>query len=144
MNSRRSIVVIEDFYDNAQAVRDYALCQRYYTPYEDEEAVRAGNVRPTWWATRFKNASDCPFKSSVRLIEAIERAVGETVDMEVWRAPFPVAANSKPVPHKGDGVRSCLWNCCFHVKLKCGQFLGNGVHNHVTDSWNSVGPEGWS
>jgi hypothetical protein len=144
MKSRRSIVVIENFYDNAQALRDYALSQRYYTPYEDEVAVRAGSVRATWWATRFKDASECPFKSSNHLVEAIERAVGETIDMNSWRAPFPVDARSKPLPRKGAAVRSCLWNCCFHVKLKSGQLPGNGVHNHVTDSWNPVGPDGWS
>jgi hypothetical protein len=30
------------------------------------------------------------------------------------------------------------------VKLDSGQKLGDGVHNHVTDSWNSVGPDGWA
>jgi len=87
---------------------------------------------------------DCPFKSSQRLIEALEHAVGETIDMEHWRAPFPLDADSKPLRHLGKETRTCLWNCCFHVKPDNGQQLGAGVHNHVTDKWNSVGPDGWA
>jgi hypothetical protein len=41
-------------------------------------------------------------------------------------------------------LRTCLWNCCFHVKPDNRQKLGDGVHNHVTDTWNSVGPDGWA
>ena len=51
MSARRSIVVVENFYRDAAAVRAHALRQRYYTPYEDEEDVRAGRVRATWWAS---------------------------------------------------------------------------------------------
>lgn len=144
MRSRHSIVVIEGFYRDANAVRDYALGQPYYTPYEEEAAVQAGKVRPTWWATRFKPVDSCPFKSCTGLIEALEQAVGETIDLEHWQAPFPVDAASKPLRDPGNGRRSCLWNCCFHVKPENGQRLGDGVHNHVTDGWNSVGADGWA
>jgi hypothetical protein len=30
------------------------------------------------------------------------------------------------------------------VKPDNGQQLGEGVHNHVVDGWNAVGPEGWA
>ncbi|MGC1644866.1 MAG: hypothetical protein WA741_03485, partial [Candidatus Sulfotelmatobacter sp.] len=122
----------------------YALRQIYYTPYEDETAVRSGSVSATWWATRFKDSSACPFKSSGHLIEALEQAVGETVDITRWKAQFPVDSASKPLAKPRPGLRSCLWNCCFHVKPDNGQQLGHGVHNHVTDSWNSVGADGWA
>ena len=144
MKSRHSIVVIDNFYQDALAVRDYALRQTYYTPYQSEADVRSGKVLATWWATRFKSATDCPFKSSKHLIGAIEEAVGERADILKWRAPFPVDAESKPLPNPNQSLRSCLWNCCFHVKPDNRQQLGDGVHNHVTDSWNSVGPDGWA
>jgi hypothetical protein len=41
-------------------------------------------------------------------------------------------------------ARSCFWNCCFHLKPETYQPLGEGVHNHVTDIWNSVGENGWA
>jgi hypothetical protein len=144
VKSRHSIVVVEEFYGDALAVRNYSLRQSYYPPYEDEAELEAGRKRATWWASRFKSYDQCPFKSSKILIEALEQAVGETIDMERWQAPFPLDAKSKPLPGKVTGLRSCLWNCCFHVKPENGQQLGNGVHNHVVDSWNSVGPDGWA
>jgi hypothetical protein len=142
VSSRRSIVVLENFYADPDAVRDYALRQDFYPPYEDPEAVRAGRATATWWASCFRAAESCPFKSSARLVSALEAAVGEPIDMEHWRGSFPVDAHSRPVPPRGPV--SCLWNCCFHVKPDNGQRLGDGVHNHVTDSWNSVGSHGWA
>jgi hypothetical protein len=143
MTPRRSIVVIEGLYRDGQAVRNYALRQRYYTPYQDSEVVRSGQERPNWLASSFRRFEECPFKSSQRLIEALEYAVDERIDMEHWRAPFPVDAESNPLPYSGPRP-TCLWNCCFHVKPENGQQLGEGVHNHVTDQWNSVGPNGWT
>lgn len=144
MKSRRSIVVLDGLYGDPNAVREYALQQAYYTPYENEEAVREGQGRATWWASRFRRADECPFKSSDRLIATLEEAVGARIDIDHWRALFPVDDSSKPLSHSGDGVRSCLWNCCFHVKPDNGQQLGQGVHNHITDGWNAVGAQGWA
>jgi hypothetical protein len=144
MKSRRSIIVIEGFYRDAQAVRNYALRQRYYTPYQDPDVVAAGLEPANWWASWFRLFDECPFKSSRLLVDALEQAVGETIDMEHWRAPFPVDEKSKPLPVSPGVKHGCLWNCCFHVKPDNGQQLGDGVHNHVTDGWNSVGPEGWA
>jgi hypothetical protein len=144
MKSRRSIIVLEELYQDALAVRNYALKQSYYLPYEDKTDVQSGHQRASWWATRFKSCDKCPFKSSKWLINALEQAVGETIDMAHWRAPFPVDTSSKPLPGLSKGLRSCLWNCSFHVKPANWQQLGDGVHNHVTDGWNSVGPDGWA
>lgn len=144
MKSRRSIIVVDRFYRDPLAIRNYALHLPYYTPYENEEDLRAGRSRPTWWASHFQLADDCPLKSSPAVIGALERAVGESIDMDHWRAPFPVDSESKPLRDLGTAPRTCLWNCCFHVKPDNGQRLGNGVHYHVTDSWNSVGPDGWA
>jgi hypothetical protein len=143
MKTRRSIVIVDDFYRDPQAVREYALRQRYYTPYQDCEAVRSGREHPNWLASAFRRSEECPFKSSPRLTEALESAVQEEIDVEAWRADFPVDSDSKPLACTKPGP-TCLWNCCFHVKPENGQQLGEGVHNHVTDSWNAVGTEGWT
>jgi hypothetical protein len=142
--SRRSIVVIDDFYSDPDAVRKLALTLPFYTPYENLAAVRAGTARATWWASRFAEADRCPFKSSAPLIAALEYATGETIDIDHWTASFPVDADSKPLRPLRAPAPTCLWNCCFHVKPDNGQRLGDGVHNHVTDQWNGVGRHGWA
>lgn len=144
MKSRISTVVVEGFYRDAQAVRNYAMRQRYYLPYQGEQDVVSGRETARWWASHFRPADECPFKSSRPLIEALEHAVRESIDMDHWRASFPVGADAKPLPTNGRKDVSCLWNCSFHVKPENGQKIGEGVHNHVTDGWNSVGPEGWA
>jgi hypothetical protein len=143
MRTRRSIVVVDHFYQDPVAVRNHALRQSFYTPYENEAEVRAGRARSTWWATRFREAGDCAFKSSPRLLGALEQATGEVIDTAHWGGSFAVDSDSKPIP-TADGAKTCLWNCCFHVKPDNGQRVGDGVHNHVTDQWNGVGPDGWA
>jgi len=142
--SRRSIVVLDGFYRDPDAVRAYALRQDFYLPYETDAEVADGRKRPTWWASVFQDAKTCPFKASAALRDVLERAVGEPLDTGHWEAGFPVDASGRPLPDAGTGPRGCLWNCCFHVKPDNGQRLGDGVHNHVTDSWNAVGPDGWA
>ena len=71
-------------------------------------------------------------------------AVGERIDLDHWRAEFPVDADFRPIVTPGVQPATCLWNCCFHVKPDNGQKLGQGVHNHVTDGWNAVGRDGWA
>ncbi len=144
MPSRRSIVVIENFLDDPGDVRRFALAQRYYLPYEDEAAVECRQQTATWWSSWYRNYRDCPFKSSLALINRLEDAVGESIDMDHWNAPYPVDECSKPLADHPSARAACLWNCAFHVKLGFGQQLGQGVHNHVTDRWNSVGPNGWA
>jgi hypothetical protein len=62
VKSRRSIIVVEGFYRDAQAVRNYALRQRYYTPYQDPAVVEAGLEPAKWWASWFRPFDECPFK----------------------------------------------------------------------------------
>jgi hypothetical protein len=144
MSTRRSIIIIEDFYSDPDMIREYALRQRYYLPYQDEDLVRNGSQRAVWWSSWYRAHYHCPFKSSIQLIESLEDAVGEKIDMEHWKAHYPVDQASKPIPAHPQARQACLWNCSFHVKLDSGQTLGQGVHNHVTDGWNSVGPQGWA
>lgn len=145
MMARRTIIVIDDFYRDPYAVRNYALTRDYYLPYEREADVRAGRVRPTWWASRFLPVDECPFKSSRSLVSVLEAAVGERIDLDHWRARFPVAADATPLVSPDAPAPTCLWNCCFHIKPDSGEQVGQWVHNHVTaDGWNSVGRNGWT
>jgi len=143
--ARRSIVVLDNFYCRPDLVREYALRQRFYLPYQDKADVTAGRKTATWWASRFRSAKSCPFKSSDALRVALEKAVGERIDIEHWEGDYPVDDEGRPKALDGISPRTCLWNCCFHVKPHNGQRLGDGVHNHtVVDGWNAVGENGWA
>lgn len=142
---RKNLVIVENFYDDPFAVLDYALRQRYYYPYQRDADVLSGQARFSWMTSWFKPANECPFKSSAQLVSRLEELTGEQVDLEHWRLPFPIDAEGKAAANCVQIKRkSCLWNCCFHFKPSTGQELGEGVHNHVTDSWNSVGDHGWA
>lgn len=145
MKPRRSIIVADEFYRDPLAVREYALRLPYYLPYEDENAVRAGTARATWWASRFRRWRECPFKSSKWLLDALAQAVGEPVDMPHWEADFPATATGTPIAGPPEDGRASLWNCAFHVKPDNGQRLGEGVHSHTrSDGWNAAGEDGWA
>jgi hypothetical protein len=141
---RRSVIIVDNFYEDPEAVRRYALRQRYYYPYEANADVRSGHVRFSWMASWFKEAHECPFKSSSALVEKLEIATGDRIDIKHWRRGFPIDAEGKAAAECTRVQTSCLWNCCFHFKPDSGQGLGDGVHNHVTDIWNSVGENGWA
>jgi LPS sulfotransferase NodH len=139
---RTDLIVVDNFYEDPSAVRDYALRQEYYLPY-DEPGPAHG--RPVWMASRFKRVQECPFKSSAELVECLEELTGEEIDLDYWRADFPVDGTGRPsVDHRLLTKRGSLWNCCFHCKPDTGEPPGAGIHNHVVDTWNQVGPNGWS
>jgi hypothetical protein len=131
---RQSIIVIENFYSDPDAVRDYAFTQQWYDPY----AV-SNKWRTTWW----KGHNECPFKSSASLIGCLQDAVGEHIDMQHWQNPFPLTEDGRAAANSRE-VNSCLWNCSLHVKHDSGLTFGKGIHNHVIDKWNCVGIEGWA
>jgi hypothetical protein len=144
---RRDIIVVDNFYADPRAVREFALKQEYYYPYESDADIASGRKKFTWMCSRFKRAEECPFKSSPDLISTLAEITGEEIDMDYWNAVFPTTEEGKAAPNhtKGKGSnRGCIWNCCFHCKPDNGQKLGDGVHNHVTDTWNSVGINGWA
>lgn len=144
MKGRRSIIVIEDFYSDPSWVREYALKQDYYLPYQDEEKVEKGLQTPTWWTSWYKPASQCPFKSSKLIIERLQDAIGEKINTEHWNATYPVTNRSKPIASHPDARKACLWHCSLHSKHDSKQTLGYGVHNHTKDIWNSAGRNGFA
>jgi hypothetical protein len=140
----RSIVIVDDFYADPAAVTQHARRQAYYHPYQADEDVRSGTVAPRWLSSWFREAADCPFKSSRALIETLSAITGDTIDLRHWNMSFPIQADGKPRPDCERFQRSCLWNCAFHLKPETDQQLGEGVHNHVTDIWNGVDEKGWA
>jgi hypothetical protein len=142
---RTDVIIVDHFYDDWRGVLEFALKQEYYFPYESNADVESGRRRASWLTSRFKPASDCPFKSSVELIRRLEEITGEQVDLDHWNRIYPTDSEGKPAP-RGRNMRdtACVWNCSFHCKPDNGQELGEGVHNHVTDNWNSVGVHGWA
>lgn len=142
---RTTTLIVDNFYADPGSVRDYALSLPYYYPYETDEEVASGQKRPTWMASRFRPANECPFKSSEALITALEQIIGEQIDRAHWDADFPIDEHGRPASRfRETFARTCLWNCCFQVKPDNRQRLGGGIHNHVTDAWNSVDTNGWA
>lgn len=138
--SDRAIICVDDFYDDPDAVRQWALQQRFYLPYQQEGV----GVKPLWMSSWYRPAATCPFKSSNTLISQLEAITGEVIDRTHWDATYPVTEFSKPIVPHPDGNSTCLWNCSVHVKFDNRQTLGAGVHNHVVDKWNCVGEDGWA
>lgn len=140
---RKDVIIVENFYKDPYTVREYALNElenNHYLPYGSN----------TWRATKTKKWNECPFKSSKSLISGLNDITGEEIDLEKWKLDYPEhnsVEDKKPSQNHPDSdgsfLKSCKWNCTFHVKPKTNQKLGEGVHNHVTDIWNSVGEDGW-
>src|SRR4051812_8547801 len=105
---RTDLIVIDNFYQDPMKVRAYALQQRYYYPYQRIDQIVQG-ARPKWLASCFREAADCPFKSSEPLIEALSEATRETVDREHWALSFPTDAEGRAAANCENVRRSCLW-----------------------------------
>jgi hypothetical protein len=146
MTGRRSTIVVEDFYSDPNRVRNWALQQQFYAPYDDRAAPFIDIDEPlkaTWVTTWYRDVAQCPFKQSADLIDTLEHIVGERIDLSHWQRHYPIDEGSRS-PRGLTTKEACLWNCSVHVKFDFGQKLGDGVHNHVSDNWNSVGPDGWA
>jgi len=137
---QKDIIIIENFYEDPIKVRDYALNElknNSYLPYGLPEGS------PQWKATKTKKWNECPFKSSISLINNLENIINEKIDIEAWKLDYPQHGTQEDNLHSTKFRKSAKWNCAFHLKPVIGQKLGDGVHNHVTDTWNSVGENGW-
>lgn len=139
---RRDIIIADQFYRNPDEVVRHALSLDYVSPYNRRHDEAAG--RPIAWRTsRFRNAQDCPFKSSAALRAKLEFLIGETIDLDFWNRDFPLDEHGYPLRDFEQMERGSRWNCAFNVK-HCAQQMGEGVHNHTdADGWNSVTVDGW-
>ncbi|MBV6647754.1 MAG: hypothetical protein KI790_20010 [Cyclobacteriaceae bacterium] len=135
------IIVIDQFYESPDTVRAYALQEKFYYPYQSHAEIAQGALIQ-WRSSYFKPAHECPFKSSSALIEKLEQATGEKIDQSYWNLSFPNDENQMLLPDYTKMARGCRWNCCFHLKhIRLDE--GQGIHNHITDTWNEVGHNGW-
>lgn len=132
---KKDIIIAENFYANPYKVRNYALNElknNHYLPYGS----------PNWYASQFKEWDQCPFKSSENLIKNLEFLTQEKIDIEDWKRSRPPHGQDPGRNHE-EPRKSPKWNCTFHVKPLTGQKLGDAIHNHVTDWWNSIGYDDW-
>lgn len=143
---KKDIIVIDNFYENPNLIREYAINElknNSYGVYPNKKA---------WITSRFKEWNVCPFKSSESLISKLQKVIGEEIDIDNWKATYPCDADGKsnlPIPELvqkcNSGEIGQKWNCCFHFKNKQGQQLGEGVHTHSTGAyWSNVADDGWA
>ena len=158
---KREIIVANDFYADPDAVIRYAKSLPYYSPFFNS---RLGSSRPedmaqsSWFTSMFKEASECPFKSSEEFILKLQGIVGEEIDRDHWNKGYPENPDGTitiPRPDLIDpngpytfenlipDATSCRWNCAFNVKIH-EQMPGTGVHSNAKDRWNMVGEDGWA
>jgi len=151
---RREIITVNNFYEDPDAVRNYALNEiknNSYSPFIPEDRQTPGHKTP-WKTSCFKEAKDCPFKSSEKLVNTLQEIVGEEIDLESWNASYPTNPKGTPTVDHDSLVEGCRsgkysskWNCCFHFKYYQGSKLGEGVHTHSSnDIWSNVGDHGWA
>lgn len=139
---RRSIIVVDGFYSDPHRVIKYARSLEFVTPY-NRDARANDSASVAWRASRFRDARQCPFKSSNLLIGRLEHIVGESIDRESWDRGFPLDNRGYPIARFQSVPRSAWWNCAFHVKHSKTR-IGEGVHSHTDrDNWNAVGEQGW-
>ena len=120
---RVNAVIIDNFYDNPDEVREFALKQEYYNPYP----------------TKLWNSSVGVWKPQY-VIDRFKEALQVNVDMGGWE--------SNPTPGLPPGSQHLNWKTGkaeytgrFHVKYaNCGM----GYHDHwVDNNFNGVGKDGW-
>ena len=146
---KREIIIADNFYKDPDTVVRYAQSLKFYSPYAKNQRGSSDikdMKEARWISSIFKKAADCPFKSSPKLIEALSEITGEEVDLVHWNKDFPENSDGSlitPQPDHAERNSSCRWNTAFNVKYHTAPD-GTGVHNHVTDVWNSVGEGGWA
>ena len=95
---RKNLVIADDFYEDPQSVRNFALRAQYYYPYESEEAIKAGRVKASWMSSQFANAHNLPFQ----VFRAVNSETGiylaaKKIDLAHWNLGFPTNSEGKPV-----------------------------------------------
>src|SRR5690242_1363195 len=116
---RREIIIVDNFYQEPENVIRYARSLKYCAPFN-----KPGDTKTLWRSSWFKEAQDCPFKSSAAFIAKLEHLTGETLDREHWNLTHPVGPDGVPTDERFKKPRSCWWNCTFHEKHYDKQELG--------------------
>ena len=159
---KKDVIIVNNFYENPEEVIRYAMSLKYYNPWARNQMGSSAPEDMVNTATRvsfFKKAKECPFKSSKEFIGALEKITGEEIDLDHWNKDFPenpedgtelqnrfdlIDPNKKTTfDNLVPNAVSCRWNCVFQVKHIRHQ-KNELIHNHVRDTWNSVGLSGWT
>ena len=111
MSYKISSIIVEDFYDNPDEVREYALKCNWERPI-------GASVDNNWYSTSQNQAY-----ITNENISKLENIIGIDIDKKHFKSNY------------ADG--GCGWNAVFHVKMSGSDFCQNGIHNHVTDGLNS-------
>jgi hypothetical protein len=140
---QRTLIILENFYEDPDAIVSYARSLEYVFPYNKPNDEADGKFI-YWRTSKFRSAADCPIKSSLVIRDRLEYATGERIDLDYWNLDFPLDAYGYPIPGYKKIRRGCWWNCSFHVKHWSKQTLGSGIHSHTdNDVWSAVGVDGW-
>ncbi len=111
MSYRISAIIVEDFYDNPDEVRKYALDCEWRQP-------KGAFVNEYWYST-----VESPAYITNENISKLEKILKIQIDLEHFNSDWEEGG--------------CRWNAVFHVKLAGNDFYQKGIHNHVTDDLNS-------
>lgn len=154
MSTQRDTIVVENFYDRPDLIRAYAINQLTNNYYDAYPRTKGPTNGPIWITSKWRNAKNCPFKSSKELIKKLEFYTGEKIDMHQWNADFPLdwpiyedhPKREEYAQKAYRGEISCKWNCSFHLKLpvKDNNIQQKSVHTHNRVLWDDVGQYGWA
>ena len=128
----KKVIVVEDFYDNPHEVRKYALGCNYYPPYGDGFGGGDGQGNTEEWLSTSPSQRYITDEN----ISKLEDILNIKIDLE----HFHNSTENNSLSDNGT-----KWNAGFQVKMQPeGSGGAKGIHCHVYDGWNHVGPNGWA
>lgn len=128
MIDRRSVIVVDDFYDNPLAIREFGLHCQYYNQTEyavpDNNKAKQGELSVEQLPSALGWYSSMPqqHNKNKEAFRKLQKLIQHDIDKEHWQ----------------DGT---IWNGCYQVKVSCSL---RGIHNHSTNPYNGCGTNGWT
>jgi hypothetical protein len=135
---KKPIYIVDDFYDNPDDVREYALKCEYYQPFvgsslptHDDAIVES----PSW-------LSSISYQRYITKenISKLEKIIGTEIDIDNFYSDLNPTNNYSP---NDNGTK---FNAGFQVKLESEDPSGDkGIHAHIGDGWNHCDEHiGWA
>ena len=135
---KRPIYIVDDFYDNPDDVREYALKCKYYKPFVGDSLPSHDDaiVESPGWLSSLSHQRYI----TVENISKLETLVGAEIDIDNFYNGLDKHIQYSP---NEDGTK---FNAGFQIKLESTDPLGDkGVHAHVGDGWNHCDEnKGWA
>ena len=129
---RESIIIVKDFYDNPDEVREYAFNCIYYDAYENIDDDINHRIHWEYSRSQDRYVTD-------ENISKLENIIGAKIDIEHFKT-------SDHWVHP----RGCKWNAGFQIKSSDDGTLTTTkdldcIHEHINDNWNQVPQDtGWT